>query len=208
MPDTAAPTDVSSQVVRSHRRVQELFAQFDLYDDTSAVNLIRDLFAQIRRGLSVHAVAEEQVLYPPLRAHVPGGAKLADAALADHHQVAETLVILDRLEPRDPGFLVGVRALAGSVGRHMGEEERELLPLFEQHLSAEQQQELARAFQAAETVAPTRPHPDAPQRPPANIVVGLATSLLDRARDAVDAVKVEGQRAVERHGGSERPTRT
>jgi hemerythrin-like domain-containing protein len=200
--------DVLAQVIRDHREVEERFQQFELYDDTSAVGLKRDMFDKISRALSIHVMAEEQVIYPIVRAEIPGGAALADEALADHRQVAEALVALGRMAPTDAGFVVGVNALAGAVRRHVADEERELLPLLAKHLRAPRLQELGKAFTFAETVAPTRPHPGLPDRPPANVVVGLATSLVDRVRDVVDVAADRGRKVVEDFEKKDGPTRT
>ncbi|HUR08087.1 MAG TPA: hypothetical protein VM347_36465 [Nonomuraea sp.] len=39
--------------------------------------------------------------------------------------------------------------------------------------------------QAIKKIAPTRPHPSAPDTPPGNKLLGPATGLIDRLRDAL-----------------------
>jgi hemerythrin superfamily protein len=197
MASSSQRANLVAQVVQEHRAVSHLFEQFDLYDDTSAVHLKEELFEQISRALSTHAAAEEQVIYPVVRAKVPGGEALADTALRDHREVAETLLALARVGAEDQGFVVGVKALAASVHRHVADEERDLLPLLENHLDPNERDEVARAFGLASSVAPTRPHPGMPERPPANVVVGLATSLVDRVRDVLDSAADRGRKLVE-----------
>jgi hypothetical protein len=42
---------------------------------------------------------------------------------------------------------------------------------------------MAKLTRQAKQAAPTRPHPKAPDTPPANIVTGAMTGMLDKARD-------------------------
>ena len=163
MASSTSRPDVVALVVRDHRTVDELFQQFDLYDDTVADNLKRDLVLQISRALSTHAAAEEQVVYPVVRAEVPGGEALADEALADHRKMKETLARLERTDPSDPGLVVGVKALAADVRLHVDAEEKSLLPTLEARLGTTRLAELGEAFAAAQVLAPTHP---TPARPP------------------------------------------
>ncbi|MGH3877834.1 MAG: hemerythrin domain-containing protein [Actinophytocola sp.] len=45
--------------------------------------------------------------------------------------------------------------------------------------------ELGKKFQQSKKIAPTRPHPSAPDRPPANKTLGPGVGLIDRMRDAL-----------------------
>jgi hypothetical protein len=42
---------------------------------------------------------------------------------------------------------------------------------------------MAKHTRQAKQSAPTRPHPNAPDTPPGNIVVGAVTGMIDKARD-------------------------
>jgi hypothetical protein len=44
---------------------------------------------------------------------------------------------------------------------------------------------LAEQFQQAKKTAPTRPHPAAPDKPPANRIMDPGAGLIDRLRDAL-----------------------
>jgi hemerythrin-like domain-containing protein len=196
----ATPTskpDVTALIARDHRAVEELFQQFDLYDDTAAANLKRDLLLQISRTLSTHAAAEEQVVYPIVRTEVPGGQAMADEALADHQQVKETLARLERMDPSDTALVVGVKALAVDVRGHVAEEEKSLLPTLEASLGTMRLAELGEAYAAAKEMAPTHPHPGAPNTPPLNVVAGVAAGVVDRVRDLVEQAAEKGREVIE-----------
>jgi hypothetical protein len=45
--------------------------------------------------------------------------------------------------------------------------------------------ELGEKFEKAKKMAPTRPHPMAPDHPPANKILGPGAGLIDRMRDVL-----------------------
>ena len=65
------------------------------------------------------------------------------------------------------------------------EEEPKLFPEMQRALSPEQQQRLGEQITMAKRVAPTRPHPSAPDEPPMNLVLGVPMGIVDRIRDAM-----------------------
>ena len=77
--------------------------------------------------------------------------------------------------------------LKESVNHHVEEEESSLFPAFERKVSREERTRLGRALEAAKRIAPTRPHPRAPDEPPGNLLTGIPAALLDKVRDLVSA---------------------
>jgi hemerythrin-like domain-containing protein len=173
-----------------HRRVVELFQRIedipsDAPADSVEMKQRRALFEQVSEELSRHAVAEEQLLYPLVRNAIPHGAELADHALDEHQQVKETLDKLEKMGRGDLAFEGELRTLMAAIREHVDEEESELLPLLEAHVDADTIQALGMQLQAAKVLAPTHPHPNAPNTPPLNVVVAAGAALVDRARDAL-----------------------
>lgn len=173
-----------------HRKVVELFRQIeDIPEDAPSASARmkkrRALFEQVSEELSRHAMAEETVLYPLLRSKVPNGAELVDHALDEHQQVKETLARLERMSLDNLDFEPEFRRLVTSVREHVKEEEAELLPLLETHCDADTIETLGTQLAAAKMLAPTRPHPNAPNTPPLNLLAGAGAAIVDRARDAV-----------------------
>ena len=135
------------------------------------------------RDLSVHASIEEQFVYPALRR---AGAETETLdALEEHHAVKVTLDELDAMSTRDERFAPKMHVVVEAVRRHVEEEERELLPRLEAALEPQELRELGEALVRARNIAPTRPHPFAPDTPPGVFVAGAAAAVFDRARDAV-----------------------
>jgi iron-sulfur cluster repair protein YtfE (RIC family) len=87
----------------------------------------REFFA---KQLVAHFRAEEAVLFPLMRAEVPISATLLDELLGDHETFRQALPQL--------GTGTGLSKLLFDLGdlleRHIRREERELFPLFEQHV--------------------------------------------------------------------------
>lgn len=182
---TGARLDAVELLIADHRTVEQLFQQLELASKTSAVENQRDLAQRLVRDLSVHAAAEEQVLYPALRRSLDDGERLADEGIAEHGELRQLLADLDGAQPHDDRFFPGFRRVMEIVRAHAAEEETTVLPRLREALGQEQLYELAEALSNAKRLAPTRPHPHAPARPPGNIVVGAAASLADRTRDVI-----------------------
>ena len=70
------------------------------------------------------------------------------------------------------------------VTHHAKEEEREMLPKLREALSRKELEELGERMKKAKKMAPTRPHPKAPNTPPGNVAAGPVAAVMDRARDA------------------------
>ncbi len=89
----------------------------------------RHAVAFFESRLRAHFAAEEDVLFPAVRAGLGAQARLLDELVAQHHAIeayAEKL--------RD-GALCEVVPFCDLLERHIRTEERELFPLIEQHVS-------------------------------------------------------------------------
>ncbi|HJX11695.1 MAG TPA: hemerythrin domain-containing protein [Candidatus Binatia bacterium] len=88
---------------------------------------LRDFFAN---NLVRHFRAEEEALFPKLRQLVPESAALLDQLARDHRQIR------DAISQLDGEIALGklVFDLGDLLERHIRKEERELFPLFEQHI--------------------------------------------------------------------------
>jgi hemerythrin-like domain-containing protein len=173
------------QLVRNdHQHLERLFKRMErsLANGTPTQE-VRSTLREVTRELSIHAAIEEQFLYPALRRAIPENGVLD--AVEEHHAVKVILTELEGTPPADPRFAAKARLLVEEVRRHIGEEERELLPRLERTLEPEQSQELGIALANAKVISPTRPHPTAPEQPPGNLLLGPIIGALDRVRDAV-----------------------
>jgi hemerythrin superfamily protein len=173
--------DVTELLRNEHREAEAAFALFEQAKDESVrIGLAQTLV----QALSVHAGTEELVLYPVIRKKVIDGADLIDHSLEEHQLVKELLVELDKAASNggaDLTMLVG--RLKTAVLEHVEEEEGKVFPRLREALDREELRDLGRQLMETEVHAPTRPHPHAPNRPPANKVADKAAFVLDTARD-------------------------
>lgn len=173
-----------------HREVEQLFKRFEKTGD-NAYAAKRQLVASMIEALSVHAEIEELVFYPAVRIEVPKAKSDVLEALEEHHVVKVVLRELEDLDPMSERFDAKVTVMTELVRHHVKEEEGELFPEVRRRISRRELLELGDRLRDAKRIVPTRPHPTAPDEPPANAVVGSAVAVIDRVRGV-------GKRAVER----------
>jgi hemerythrin superfamily protein len=111
-----------------HAAVENLFQAFERADDG-------DLDAKgtlVRRAcelLTVHAMIEEEILYPAARGILAEGEKSdVDEALVEHFLVKTLIAKFASLTPGADGFDATFKVLSENVRHHVEEEEEELFP--------------------------------------------------------------------------------
>jgi hemerythrin superfamily protein len=175
---------------QDHQNVEALFERFEKAGDQAFVEK-RKIVDKIIDQLSVHAVIEEQVLYPAIRAKLTDEVPSVLEALEEHHAVKMLLAEIEKLAPQAERFTPKVTVMIENVRHHVKEEEDELFPKVRDAFTVEELNELGEILEQAKETAPTRPHPLQPDQPPANVVLGLPIAILDRmvtvGREAFDA---------------------
>jgi hemerythrin superfamily protein len=204
------------QLIRKdHATVKALFRRFEKADRTSER---QKLGQEIIEELSVHAVIEEQLIYPLLRERE---VRLEDRvlnALEEHHAVKLVLAELDTLDADHERYRAKVHVVRESVEMHIEGEEAKLLPRLEAALDADESKSLAEAMLRLKEIAPNYPHPSAPDTPPGLSIAGLIAKLTDSGKDVLRQLtspdKAAGHRSVQRRVSSataktrRRPART
>jgi len=182
---------------QDHGNVEELFHRFETAapDDLTELARVRDL---VVLHLSQHAVIEEEVFYPAIRA------KLGDEqafevleGLEEHHVVKVTLAELEKLAPTHERFRPKMTVLIESVRHHVQEEEDDLFPKARDVFTVEELNAMGEQMETAKQAAPTRPHPLSPDQPPFNVLLGLPLAVLDGAitagKEAVGRLVANGR---------------
>ncbi|MDT9682690.1 hemerythrin domain-containing protein [Streptomyces sp. TRM76323] len=175
--------DVITELTTDHREVEELFARIEGLAPGDPER--KRLADQVTMELVRHSVAEEEYLYPAVREHLSGGDALADKELEDHASAERTMKELEGCEADDTRFDVLVAQLMAEIREHVADEEANLLPRLREACSQEELDELGDKVRRAKKTAPTRPHPAAPDKPPANKLLAPGTGMVDRLRDAL-----------------------
>jgi len=184
--------DAIALLKQDHKEVEALFKQFEKLGDR-APKQKQKLVMKMIRALAVHAAIEEMLFYPAVRmAVLRKQTKLADSAddmvlesLEEHHIVKWTLSELEKMKPADERFDAKVTVLMEQVRHHVEEEETDLFIKTRKLISAKVLLELGARLLKAKKLAPTRPHPRAPDAPPGNIAMNLVSTMLDKGKDLV-----------------------
>ncbi|MGW7197330.1 hemerythrin domain-containing protein [Streptomyces chryseus] len=173
--------DVVQELVTDHREVEELFRL--LLSLSSGDTRRREVADQVTMELVRHSVAEEAYLYPSVRRFLDNGDELADKELADHARAERLMRDLEDIEADDPRFDRLITQLLDEVNAHFQDEELRLFPAL--HLACPDELLAAQGakIRQARKAAPTRSHPIAPDKPPANRLLAPGTGLRDLLRD-------------------------
>jgi hemerythrin superfamily protein len=121
-------TDAIAVLTADHAAVENLFVAFERTDhgDLDAKGTL------VRRAcelLAVHAIIEEEVLYPAARGALPDKEKTdVDEALVEHFLVKTLVEKFASLRPRAEGFDATFKVLTENVRHHVEEEEEEFFP--------------------------------------------------------------------------------
>ena len=172
--------DALEVLVHDHRMVEQLFRN---YHAVASDRQRRAVVELIVRELSKHAALEEMLVYPLARKSLPDGDREIDEHLAEHMAVKKTLRALDKLSEGDERTGDLVEQLRREVDEHIREEEGEFMPRLRAAVSQQQLDDLGRLLSRAKQGAPTRPHPHAPDQPPALTLAGPLAAAFDRFRD-------------------------
>jgi hemerythrin superfamily protein len=127
-----------------HQKVSVLFGQIASTDDPQK---IQEYFGQIYKDLTVHAEAEEQVVYPAVRSFYSDTQELYD-------EQAEMKVMLDSIKsmsPASPEFKQQVKRLQDAVMDHVRQEESTMFAAIRNNCSDEQKEQLATQFKTAKS---------------------------------------------------------
>jgi hypothetical protein len=175
---------VIALIKADHATVDRLFRRYKGLSARS-IKSRRNMADRVIKELSVHAAVEENVLYPVARTTVPKGDELVTEALHEHRSLKKALAALEKCPPDDLAFDDLMTDIEKEVRHHVKEEEGPggILRELRKHTPREQLVRMAKLTRQAKQAAPTRPHPKAPDTPPANIVTGAMTGMLDKARD-------------------------
>ncbi|WP_275558989.1 hemerythrin domain-containing protein [Streptomyces sp. 5-6(2022)] len=175
--------DVIDELTTDHREVDDLFEKVQAAAPGSPER--KRLMDQATIELVRHSVAEEQYLYPAVRRHIADGDAIADKEIADHSRVEQLLKALEGLDADAADFNDLVLKLKTEVTAHVHDEETTLFAQLRQACGKEDLYELGESVRRAKKMAPTRPHPSAPDTPPGNKLLAPGAGLVDRARDIV-----------------------
>lgn len=181
---TISPVDdVVLLLEEDHQMVERKFAELS----EAGPSTRGELFWKLTNDLVRHEVAEEIVVFPALR-RLPGGDQVADARIAEQSEAEELLAKMEKMDAETPEFVGELATLKSAVLAHAKAEEETAFMMLRGVLDTDQRVELGKRYVKAKDAAPTHPHPNAPDTPPGNVVLGPVAAFVDRVRDAAASV--------------------
>jgi hemerythrin superfamily protein len=176
-----SPDDVVAFLKAQHDLINDMFDEVLHASDPKARE---KPFLELRQLLAVHETAEEMVVHPRVRREVDAGDAIVDARLKEEHDAKEQLSRIENIDITSQQFIDELTKLREAVLDHAEHEESGEFPHLQQELDADDRKRMTKAVQAAEAIAPTRPHAGV-ESAKLNFAVGPFASLLDRASDAI-----------------------
>jgi hemerythrin superfamily protein len=180
---TEVDMDATALLEKDHREVEGLFEKFQAATDADER---RSTAEALVKALSIHSEIEKLYLYPLIKEQVEGGTGIVDRSLREHQAVEELLARID-----DGLDKAGTKEFAGKVERlqkdveeHVQEEETEIFPKLRDTVTKKLLEEVGKEMADAKGSVPTRPHPSAPNEGISHELMGRASAVLDKVRDA------------------------
>jgi hemerythrin superfamily protein len=140
---------------QDHREVDSLIAELEGASDETAVagaGSYTATFEKLKQSLTVHADAEEQILYPAME-QFDETEELTEEAYSEHDDVRMLLDEMTGLNPGDREFQDLLAQLKDSVQHHVEEEENEMFPRAEKLLGEETLETMGDEIEAMKTEA-------------------------------------------------------
>jgi len=172
--------DVVDVLTSDHRDVTALIGEIWSVRDPM---IRRDLTDTAISELVRHAVAEEMYVYPAMKKYLPDGEKSVQHDIEEHKELEATMKRLEAVDVSGAEFDDALRKLETVLADHVRDEEAEQFPELRRQIPRTELTELAGKVETAKKLAPTRPHPGAPNSELFHKLVGPGVGLVDRLRD-------------------------
>ena len=172
--------DVIDVLTADHRDVTALIGEIWTVKDPM---IRRDLTDTAISELVRHAVAEEMYVYPAMRKYLDDGDKSVEHDVEEHKELEQAMKALESVDVSTAEFENHLRHLQTVLADHVQDEESEQFPELRRVVPASELEELAGKVETAKKLAPTRPHPSAPNSELFHKMVGPGVGLVDRLRD-------------------------
>ncbi len=172
--------DVIDILTADHLEVTAMLAEISTTVDPERQRELADI---VITELVRHSVAEEMHVYPAMKKHLPNGDAAVEHDMEEHKEIERTLKDLEGVAATDPQFTALIASLAATLDDHVRDEEQDQFPLLRAQVPQDELVELGAKVEAAKKLAPTRPHPNAPNAAPFHKLVGPGVGLVDRLRD-------------------------
>lgn len=136
---------------KDHDRIRSLFCELE---SSTEPQELQDAFEKLGNILTIHAEAEEQVLYPEAST-CEGTSELIDKGRHEHDKGDEMVLEIKSIDPEESAFKQKIGELQTFMLAHLDDEEKELFPRVRQCMSDRKLEELGKEIR--ETKAEVAP---------------------------------------------------
>ncbi|MCC3416877.1 MAG: hemerythrin domain-containing protein [Microcoleus sp. PH2017_29_MFU_D_A] len=141
---TKEEMNITEIISMDHRKVDTIFMEIEKTDNPQK---LQEFFGQLYKDLSVHAEAEEQIVYPAVRSYYSDTQELYDEQAAMKQMLAQ----IKALNPSSSDFKAQIQQLKKAVQDHVKEEENDMFPQIRRNLSEAQMEQMATQFKEAKS---------------------------------------------------------
>jgi hypothetical protein len=122
---SARPDDAVSLLMADHRKVEDLFKQYEKAKANETKK--QAIFLEINAELKVHMAIEEEIFYPASRPFVDEQDTVNEAEV-EHGSAKALMQQLEAMSPSDDYYDAKVKVLSELIEHHVEEEETEYFP--------------------------------------------------------------------------------
>jgi len=138
--------DALKLLEEDHKLVKRLLAEGE--DTTERADKTRtELFARLKRELTIHEHMEEEVLYPALK-EISKSRDIALEGYEEHHVVDEILTELEQTPPSDETWGAKWKVARENLEHHIEEEETEMWPAARREFSEDELEDMGNRMMA------------------------------------------------------------
>lgn len=130
-----AGRDPFEALAQDHRNVLALIDSIEQTDSSARLRRSALLF-QLKRMLTAHALAEEDIIYPMLRDDAQRQ-EMASQLYREHAEMKVRLFELEHQAKDDPGWIARLRELRGIIAEHARQEEENAFPRLREALGGD-----------------------------------------------------------------------
>ena len=185
-----------------HERLDRLLTEYENDGESDRAATYQSIVTLV----TTHAFAEESVLFPAARRLIKTGEITTGDIEGKHQRINELMLEMHAAKPGEPSFEARRAELFPLLRADVREEEDVLLAALARSTDEWQLRAIGAAWSAAKVIAPNRPHPNIPRRPPGNVLAAVPLTVSDHIRRAVAWGPVRAQRSGSDKGSAGEPT--
>ena len=134
--------NIVESITMDHRKGDTIFMEIE---KTEYPQKLQEFFDQLYKDLSVHAEAEEQIVYPAVRSYYTDTQELYN----EQAEMKQMLAKIKAMSPSSSDFKAQIKQLKTAVQDHVKQEEGDMFPQIRRNLSEAQMEQMATQFKAA-----------------------------------------------------------